>query len=357
MTRPPVSVVMPFAGSRAEADGALAALRALDTGPGDELILADNSGVAPADERVTVVPATGEQSPSHARNAGAARASRDLILFLDADCRAPGDLLELFFRIPVAEDVGALAGAVVPTAGLGSRPPAGRSLWRRQELPGPGRAPGPPFHAARGCRQPARAPGGVRSRRRLLRRRARRRGHGLLVAPAARRVAAGGSVGGRGGASLPHHRARAPPPVAGLRRRAGVAGPPLRGLCPRAGADARRSPAAAQAGRRARPSARANKDSRGPDRRASPRGHRRPDVWTAAGSWPSMPCSAWRSWPALRSRTDRAARPGRRRAWCSSLTGSPPATIRWPTSPSRWRVPAWRPPRVRRRSAGAPRRA
>ncbi len=123
MTRPAVSVVMPFAGSRAEAEGALAALRALNTGPGDELILADNSGVTAADERVTVVPATGEQSPSHARNAGAARASRDWILFLDADCRAPADLLDRFFRIPVADDVGAVAGAVVPSAGLGSRPP------------------------------------------------------------------------------------------------------------------------------------------------------------------------------------------------------------------------------------------
>ena len=117
MTRPSVSVVMPFAGSRAEAEGALAALRALDTGPGDELILADNSGVAPPDERVSVVAATGEQSPSHARNAGAARASREWILFLDADCRAPADLLDLFFHIPVADDVGALAGAVVPMTG------------------------------------------------------------------------------------------------------------------------------------------------------------------------------------------------------------------------------------------------
>jgi hypothetical protein len=108
---------MPFAGSRAEADTALRALRALHTAPGDELLLADNSGVAPADDRVTVVPATGEQSPSHARNAGAERARRDWILFLDADCSAPADLLDLFFRIPVDDDVGALAGAVVPAAG------------------------------------------------------------------------------------------------------------------------------------------------------------------------------------------------------------------------------------------------
>lgn len=117
MTRPPVSVVMPFAGSRAEAEGALAALHGLNAGPDDELILADNAGVAPDDERVTVVPATGEQSPSHARNAGAARATRPWILFLDADCVAPADLLERFFVAPVGEDVGAMAGAVVAAAG------------------------------------------------------------------------------------------------------------------------------------------------------------------------------------------------------------------------------------------------
>jgi hypothetical protein len=117
MTRPAVSVVMPFAGSRAEADSALAALRALTTGPEDELILADNAGVAAPDERVTVVPATGEQSPSHARNAGAARASRPWILFLDADCTAPADLLDRFFAVPVDDAVGALAGAVIPAAG------------------------------------------------------------------------------------------------------------------------------------------------------------------------------------------------------------------------------------------------
>jgi GT2 family glycosyltransferase len=122
MTRPAVSVVMPFAGTRAEADTAVAELRALATGPEDELILADNAGVAAPDERVTVVRATGEQSPSHARNAGAARASRPWILFLDADCMAPADLLDRFFAVPVDDAVGALAGAVIP-AGPGSRPP------------------------------------------------------------------------------------------------------------------------------------------------------------------------------------------------------------------------------------------
>ena len=125
MNRPAVSVVMPFAGSRAEAEGALAALHGLNARADDELILADNAGVAPPDDeaawpagaRVSVVPATGEQSPSHARNAGAARATRPWILFLDADCVAPADLLERFFARPVGEDVGALAGGVTAAAG------------------------------------------------------------------------------------------------------------------------------------------------------------------------------------------------------------------------------------------------
>ncbi len=131
MSRPAVSVVMPFAGTAAEAGVALAALARLRTGPEDELILADNSGTAVADGVVRVVEATGERSPSHARNAGAARAARDWILFLDADCRAPASLLDGFLAEPVADDVGALAGAVAPAsaaAGIAARYGAAKSF-------------------------------------------------------------------------------------------------------------------------------------------------------------------------------------------------------------------------------------
>ncbi|MGZ4168383.1 MAG: glycosyltransferase family 2 protein [Solirubrobacteraceae bacterium] len=117
MTRPAVSVVMPFAGTRADAEAALSALAGLTVGPEDELILADNSGTAPSAQGVTVVAVNGEQSPSHARNAGAEPAAREWILFLDADCRAPADLLDRFFSDRIADDVGALAGAVVPAVG------------------------------------------------------------------------------------------------------------------------------------------------------------------------------------------------------------------------------------------------
>ncbi|HEX5194514.1 MAG TPA: glycosyltransferase family 2 protein [Solirubrobacteraceae bacterium] len=118
-----MSVVMPFAGSREEALAAVAALAGLNVNDGDELLLADNAGVlATADgERgatVTVVAATGERSPAHARNAGAAaaRGEAEWILFLDADTTAPPDLIDRYFAAPIAGDIGALAGGIRPAA-------------------------------------------------------------------------------------------------------------------------------------------------------------------------------------------------------------------------------------------------
>ena len=113
MNRPEISVVMPFAGDEYAARAAIDALLALDLRVGDELILADNSGVAVARGGVAVIRATGERSPAHARNVGAAHAHAQWILFLDADCRAPSGLLDAYFAAPVADDVGALAGEVV----------------------------------------------------------------------------------------------------------------------------------------------------------------------------------------------------------------------------------------------------
>ena len=74
VSRPEVSVVMPFAGDARAGAAAIDALLALDLGPGDELILADNSGTVAPVGGVHVVGAERERSPAHARNAGAALA-------------------------------------------------------------------------------------------------------------------------------------------------------------------------------------------------------------------------------------------------------------------------------------------
>jgi GT2 family glycosyltransferase len=121
VSRPEVSVVMPFAGDGAAAHAAIRTLQGLDTRPGDELILADNSeslvAATARPDSVRVISATAERSPAHARNEGAAAARNDWILFLDSDCVAPHDLLDAYFEQPIADDVGALAGEVLAAAG------------------------------------------------------------------------------------------------------------------------------------------------------------------------------------------------------------------------------------------------
>lgn len=112
-SRPSVSVVVPFAGDIAQALMALALLRSLQVAAGDQLILVDNCGVVPEAEDLTVIRALDEQSPAHARNAGATQASGDWILFLDADTRPGADLLDLYFSTSPGERVGALAGEII----------------------------------------------------------------------------------------------------------------------------------------------------------------------------------------------------------------------------------------------------
>ena len=119
--RPAVSVVVPFRGGPDEARRVLERIGAIALSEKDELLVADNTDgqvVAQAANGlpVTTVPATGEHSPAFARNRAAERARGEWLLFVDADCRPPPDLIERYFAEPIGPRCAALAGTVVGAA-------------------------------------------------------------------------------------------------------------------------------------------------------------------------------------------------------------------------------------------------
>jgi GT2 family glycosyltransferase len=106
--RPPVSVVVPFLGS----DGArlISTLAGLRLRPDDQLIVSDNNA-SPVIEKAVHAP---EQTSSYfARNAGAASASGEWLLFVDADCRPRATLLDDYFAERIDDRCGVVSGRVI----------------------------------------------------------------------------------------------------------------------------------------------------------------------------------------------------------------------------------------------------
>jgi GT2 family glycosyltransferase len=108
---------VPFRGDRAAAESLLASLALLQTGPEDQLIVADNTPVGViADggaDGVEVVHVPAPPSARRARNEGAGRAANPWLLFLDADCRPDPELLDEYFSSEPAERCGVIAGEVI----------------------------------------------------------------------------------------------------------------------------------------------------------------------------------------------------------------------------------------------------
>jgi GT2 family glycosyltransferase len=119
LTRPPISVVVPFGGRVAEADGVLSALGTLTRGPRDELILVDNTldqtlgAHVGGRHGVRVLDAPLERSSYYARNLGALAAANEWLLFIDADCQpVRASLLDDYFATTPGDEVGAVAGPI-----------------------------------------------------------------------------------------------------------------------------------------------------------------------------------------------------------------------------------------------------
>jgi len=121
LSRPAVSVVIPFRGDRAYARRTREAIGSLRLRDGDQVVVADNTPEGVALEVLAgtaeVVPAAGERSSYHARNAGAAAASATWLLFMDADCVPRPDLLDRYFAEPIYARQGAVAGTILGAGG------------------------------------------------------------------------------------------------------------------------------------------------------------------------------------------------------------------------------------------------
>ena len=111
MTRPPVDVVVPFAGSDADLERLLSRARAIELRDGDTLTVVDNRAGA-VDRGGDVVGAPAQPSSYYARNRGAARGIAPWLLFIDADVDPPPDLLDRYFDPEPGERAGVVAGGV-----------------------------------------------------------------------------------------------------------------------------------------------------------------------------------------------------------------------------------------------------
>jgi GT2 family glycosyltransferase len=147
--RPPVTVIVPFAGSDAALRLCLGRLARVALAPGDEVVVADNRPDDPAAAAaagvvgsavggVRIVRAAGARAPGFARNRAAATATGDWLVFVDADAEPDRDLLAGYFDPPPRDRTGVLAGGIVDVPGgdgLAARASAGRGqLSQRRTL-------------------------------------------------------------------------------------------------------------------------------------------------------------------------------------------------------------------------------
>lgn len=117
MSRPAVCIVIPFFGDREGAAETLDLLAAIERGPGDRAILADNtpdvvSADLPTPAGVEVLVCEVKCTAYGARNEAIAACDQEWILLLDDDCRPRADILDRYFDPPPGPRTGLVAGEV-----------------------------------------------------------------------------------------------------------------------------------------------------------------------------------------------------------------------------------------------------
>jgi GT2 family glycosyltransferase len=146
--RPPVSVIVPFAGSDAQLSGLLDTLATLELRDGDEVIVADNRPEAaepesqPRHPAIQLRRASGVCSPGFARNRAATLATGEWLVLIDADTEPSPTLLDAYFTPPPAPGTAVLAGAIGDRAGgssVAARHSAGREQMSQHATLGRGR--------------------------------------------------------------------------------------------------------------------------------------------------------------------------------------------------------------------------
>ncbi len=109
-------------------------LARLDLGPGDTLVIADNTPRRALASTPSVLQASERQTPGYARNRGAERGSAEWIVFLDADTEPGPDLLDRYFDpAPSAETV-LLAGGILDEEVPTDAPGPARYAYLRRTL-------------------------------------------------------------------------------------------------------------------------------------------------------------------------------------------------------------------------------
>lgn len=139
MSRPTVSLIVPFAGTAAAARTLADRLAMVRRGPGDEVIVVDNTrtsvfGGEPA-EGLVVHRADDHPSSYYARNAGAEAARGEWLLFVDADCQPQPDVIDRHLEFERGHRSGAVAGAVIDAPGqpgLAARYTRARGLFNQR---------------------------------------------------------------------------------------------------------------------------------------------------------------------------------------------------------------------------------